>query len=163
VSDDLLKRIEQLSPERRELLEMLMKEKSTEVQTSYVEPRTPVEEALTTIWSQVLGIKQVGIYDNFLELGGDSIQSIQIVAKAHEAGLQFSSNQLFELLTIAELAMVVETIPAPQAEQGSVTVEELRSPITDYQLTDTPSFTPSDFPEAELSQEEFNKLFMNNT
>lgn len=165
MSDDLLKRLEQLSPEKRELLSMLMKEETVGVQTTYVAPRSSVEEALATIWSQVLRIKLVGIHDNFLELGGDSIQSIQVVAKAHEAGLQFSTNQLFEHPTIAELATVVETIPAPQAEHGS-TVKAGRSPgspTAHYQSTDTPSFTPSDFPEAELTQEELNKLFMNNT
>ncbi|MBW4678312.1 MAG: hypothetical protein KME52_31335 [Desmonostoc geniculatum HA4340-LM1] len=120
MSDELLKRIELLSTERRELLEMLMKEESTEVQTNYVAPHTPVEEALATIWSQALGIKQVGIHDNFLALGGDSIQSIQVVAKAHQLGLQFSTSQLFEYPTIAELATVVDTIPVRQAQQEPI-------------------------------------------
>ncbi|MBW4647064.1 MAG: hypothetical protein KME23_29470 [Goleter apudmare HA4340-LM2] len=120
MSDELLKRIELLSTQKRELLEMLMKEESTEVQTNYVAPRTPVEEALATIWSQALGIKQVGIDDNFLALGGDSIQSIQVVAKAHQLGLQFSTSQLFEYPTIAELATVVDTIPVRQAQQEPI-------------------------------------------
>ncbi|MCX7595464.1 MAG: AMP-binding protein, partial [Fischerella sp.] len=139
-------------------LEKSIEEESTAEPTNYVAPRTVVEEALATIWSQVLGIKHVGIHDNFLELGGDSIQSIQVVAKAYEAGLKFSINQLFEHLTIAELAMVVETISVSQEEKRSPT-----SPITHFSSTDTPNFTPSDFPEAELTQEELNKLLMNNT
>ncbi|NJM70750.1 MAG: non-ribosomal peptide synthetase [Scytonema sp. RU_4_4] len=138
--------------------EMLVQEESTAEQTNYVAPRTVVEEALATIWSQVLGIKLLGIHDNFLELGGDSIQSIQVVAKAYEAGLKFSINQLFEHLTIAELAMVVETISVSQQEERSPT-----APITHFSSIDTPSFTPSDFPEAELTQEELNKLLRNNT
>ncbi|NMG08551.1 non-ribosomal peptide synthetase [Brasilonema sp. UFV-L1] len=137
--------------------EMLVQEESTAGQTTYLAPRTAVEEAIATIWSQVLGIQQVGIYDNFLELGGDSIQSIQVVAKAYEAGLKFSTNQLFEYPTIAELTTVIETIPVPQEQQRSPA-----SPITDFLSTETPSFTPSDFPEAELTQEELNKLLMNN-
>ncbi|MDZ8087067.1 MAG: phosphopantetheine-binding protein [Nostoc sp. ChiSLP01] len=153
MSDELLKRIEQLSSEKRELLAMLMQKEGIARQTIYVAPRTPVEEVLATIWSQVLGIPQVGIYDNFLELGGDSIGSIQVVAKAYEAGLKFTTNQLFEYLTIAELAMIVETIAVAQ--------EEL-PPNTHFVSTDTLNFKPSDFPEAELTQEELNKLFMNN-
>ncbi|WP_414584328.1 amino acid adenylation domain-containing protein [Scytonema sp. PCC 10023] len=153
--------------------EMLVQEESTAEQTTYVAPRTVVEEAIATIWSQVLGIQQVGIYDNFLELGGDSIQSIQVVAKAYEVGLKFSTNQLFEYPTIAELTTVIETIPIPQEQQRSRTRRERfalsgssgaspASPITDFLSTETPSFTPSDFPEAGLTQEELNKLLMNN-
>jgi non-ribosomal peptide synthase protein (TIGR01720 family) len=119
MSDDLLKRIDLLSKEKRELLEMLMKE-DTGSQTTYIAPRTPVEEELANIWSQVLGIKQVGIHDNFFELGGDSIQSIQVVAKVNKVGIQLSSNQLFEHPTIAELATVVEINSAPQAQQEPV-------------------------------------------
>jgi amino acid adenylation domain-containing protein len=126
---------------------------SDEEKMAYTAPCTVVEEALATIWSQVLGIGQVGIHNNFLELGGDSIQSIQVAAKAYEAGLKFSINQLFAYPTIAELATVVETITVPQEEVP---------PIAHFLSTDTPSFKPSDFPEAELTQEELNKLFLNN-
>lgn len=115
MSDDILNRVEQLSEAKQELLKMLMQEEST-----YVAPRTPIEEALAKIWSQVLGIKQVGIHDNFLELGGDSIQSIQIVAKAHQLGLKFNNSQLFEHPTIAELTNVIGTIQIPQAQQEQV-------------------------------------------
>ncbi|MBD2498550.1 condensation domain-containing protein [Nostoc sp. FACHB-280] len=119
MSDELLKRIDLLSTEKRELLEMLMKEDIVS-QTTYVAPRTPVEEELANIWSQVLGIERVGIHDNFLELGGDSIQSIQVVAKVNQVGIQLTSNQLFEYPTIAELATVVGINPALQAQQESV-------------------------------------------
>ncbi|MEH2169755.1 MAG: amino acid adenylation domain-containing protein [Nostoc sp.] len=126
---------------------------SDEEKIAYTAPRTVVEEVLARIWNQVLGIQEVGIHNNFLELGGDSIQSIQVAAKAYEAGLKFSINQLFAYPTIAELATVVETISVPQQEVA---------PIAHFLSTDTPNFKPSDFPEAELTQEELNKLFLNN-
>jgi amino acid adenylation domain-containing protein len=69
----------------------------------YVPPRTPAEEILAHIWAQVLGIERIGIHDNFFELGGDSIRSIRIIARAKEAGLQFSVQQLFRYQTIADL------------------------------------------------------------
>ncbi|NEO33288.1 MAG: hypothetical protein F6K36_23260 [Symploca sp. SIO3C6] len=119
MSDELFKRIDLLSKEKRELLEMLMKE-DTVSETTYVAPRTPVEEELANIWSQVLGIERVGIHDNFLELGGDSIQSIQVVAKVNQVGIQLSSNQLFEYPTIADLATVVGINPALQAQQEPI-------------------------------------------
>jgi hypothetical protein len=44
----------------------------TDMEKSFVSPRTPVEEALAGIWCEVLGLKEVGVHDNFFELGGHS-------------------------------------------------------------------------------------------
>lgn len=87
----------------------------------FIEPRNYNEQALVNIWSEVLGVKAIGIHDNFFELGGDSILSIQIVAKAHQIGLNLTSVQIFEYQTIAELALVVKTTQKNLAEQGLVT------------------------------------------
>jgi amino acid adenylation domain-containing protein/non-ribosomal peptide synthase protein (TIGR01720 family) len=77
-------------------------------------PRTEIEEQLVEIWSAVLGLDRVGIHDNFFGLGGDSIQSLQIVARASEAGLHLTARQLFENQTVAEQAAVVSAAaPAP--------------------------------------------------
>ena len=74
-----------------------------DLEESYIAPRTPAEGLLADIWTQVLGIEQVGIHDNFFALGGDSIRSVQIVARARASGLFFSVQQLFRHQTIAEL------------------------------------------------------------
>jgi acyl carrier protein len=47
----------------------------------YVAPRTPVEEQLADIWAQVLGVAQVGVEDDFFELGGDSIRSLGLTSR----------------------------------------------------------------------------------
>ena len=70
----------------------------------YVAPRNEVEKILAGIWQHVLDIEQVGIHDNLFDLGGASIQSIQIVAKANISGLHLSVENIFEYQTIAELA-----------------------------------------------------------
>jgi non-ribosomal peptide synthase protein (TIGR01720 family) len=89
--------------------------------TPYVAPRTPAEALLARIWAQVLGRRQVGIYDNFFsDLGGDSIISIQIIARANQAGLRLTPKQMFEHQTIAALAAVAGSTAAVQAEQGLV-------------------------------------------
>src|SRR6185436_3687950 len=49
-------------------------------------PRTPAEETLAAVWSQVLGGRDVGVNDNFFALGGDSILAIQVVTRAARAG-----------------------------------------------------------------------------
>lgn len=88
---------------------------------SYVAPRNSTEEYLAKIWAQVIGLDQVGIHDNFLELGGDSIMSIQIIARAHQYGLHVTSNQVLEHQTIAKLASLAKTVPIVRAEQEPVT------------------------------------------
>ena len=102
---------------------------SPEWSGTLVPPRTPVEEKLAEIWADVLGLQQVSIHDNFFEVGGDSILSIQIIARANQAGLKFTPKQLFQHQTIAELAEVTGTGEANQAEQGLVTGEVLLTPI----------------------------------
>src|SRR5213078_29269 len=74
----------------------------------YEGPRNEVEGVLAGIWERLLGRQGISIHDNFFALGGDSILSIQLVARAHQVGLRFKVRQLFERQTIAELAAVVE-------------------------------------------------------
>ena len=69
-------------------------------------PVTPSEAVLTLIWSAVLRLDRVSTTDNFFEIGGDSILSIQVIARAREAGLALTPRQLFEHPTIASLASV---------------------------------------------------------
>ncbi|MDB4947764.1 MAG: hybrid non-ribosomal peptide synthase/polyketide synthase [Gemmatimonadetes bacterium] len=84
------------------------------------EPRTETERRLTELWAEVLGVPHVGVHDNFFELGGDSILSIQIIARAGEAGLRITPKQMFMHQTIAELAPLVGTAAAVEAEQEPV-------------------------------------------
>jgi acyl-coenzyme A synthetase/AMP-(fatty) acid ligase len=74
----------------------------------YVAPRNEEEQILAAIWQHVLGIEQVGIYDNFFDLGGASMQSLQIVAKANMYGFRLSVEHIFEYQTIAGLAALIK-------------------------------------------------------
>jgi amino acid adenylation domain-containing protein/non-ribosomal peptide synthase protein (TIGR01720 family) len=95
----------------------------------YVAPRDQVEQLLAGIWSQVLGIPRVGVYDNFFALGGDSIISIQLIARANQLGLRLTPRQIFQHQTIAELAPAAGTTPVAQAEQGLLTGAVPLTPI----------------------------------
>ncbi len=86
-----------------------------------VEPRTAAERILARIWSEVLGVEEVGAHDNFFDLGGDSILVIQILAKAQRAGLRLTPRQMFENQTIAELARAASPVSRTSAEQGLTT------------------------------------------
>jgi non-ribosomal peptide synthase protein (TIGR01720 family) len=82
------------------------------------EPRSAEESSLVEIWSQVLGRKAVGIYDNFFTLGGDSILSIQMISRAARVGLHLTPKDIFAHQTIAELAANTAGRRAVTAEQG---------------------------------------------
>jgi amino acid adenylation domain-containing protein/non-ribosomal peptide synthase protein (TIGR01720 family) len=71
-------------------------------------PATGAERELAEIWKTVLGMERVGPEDNFFQLGGDSILSLQIVARAREAGWRVTPRMLFEHPTLAGLAGAAE-------------------------------------------------------
>ena len=94
----------------------------------FVAPRNAIEQMLAKIWSSVLGIERVGVHDNFFDLGGDSILSIQIIARANQAGLVLSPRQLFQHQTISELATVTGS-GTDSAEQGPITGDVPLTPV----------------------------------
>ena len=83
---------------------------------AYVAPRNEDEQVLANILQEVLGVEQVGIHDNFFDLGGASLQSLQVMAKANEAGIQLTPELLFEYQTIAELVAMYDTLGLSQSK-----------------------------------------------
>lgn len=100
-----------------------------EASSNYRAPTSDDEQTLAEVWQAVLGLPRVGIDDNFFALGGDSIQTIQVVSKAADAGLRVTPRQMFEHQTIAELALVVEPVAKSHIDQGPVTGEIPLTPI----------------------------------
>ncbi len=83
---------------------------SPQRQRVYVEPRSPTEEVLAAIWSEVLNTTRVSVHDDFFELGGHSLLAIRLLAQLREeCQLELSVRQLFEAPTIAGLAAKIET------------------------------------------------------
>jgi amino acid adenylation domain-containing protein len=77
----------------------------------YTAPRTPIEEALGDIWSEALGLKQVGIHDNFFNLGGHSLIATRVVSRIHSVfEIELPLRKLFDSPTIRELAQEIETL-----------------------------------------------------
>lgn len=76
------------------------------LQQHYRAPRTDIEQRLTMIWSDALGLQRIGIDDNYFDLGGDSIIAIHIVARARQAGIDLAPNELFLHQSVAQLAAV---------------------------------------------------------
>ena len=82
----------------------LLSSQKVSAKKEYIPPSDTDQEILAAIWSQVLGVEEIGITDNYFTLGGDSIKSLQITARAQERGLYFSIDDLFKFPTIATLA-----------------------------------------------------------
>ncbi|MFM7150713.1 MAG: amino acid adenylation domain-containing protein, partial [Gemmataceae bacterium] len=85
-----------------------------------VSPRTPTERTLARIWCQVLGLESVGIHDNFFDLGGASIQTVELASRAAEEGLALTPELLFQYQTIAELAEMCAAAAPSQAMDTAV-------------------------------------------
>lgn len=97
----------------------------------FVAPRTATEKALCDIWAGLLKLESVGVHDNFFESGGDSILSIQVIARAKQQGINLTPGQIFEHPTIAQLAAAANisaSVPLI-AEQGRVTGSVKLTPI----------------------------------
>ncbi|MFI5835750.1 amino acid adenylation domain-containing protein [Micromonospora sp. NPDC051300] len=84
-----------------------------EVAVGATRARNPVEETLAGLFAQVLGLPRVGVEDSFFALGGDSILSLQLVARARAAGLRITPRQVFEERTVAGVAAVAEAATEP--------------------------------------------------
>jgi amino acid adenylation domain-containing protein len=73
-----------------------------------VAPRTPVEAAVGAIWREVLGLDEVGMHDNFFDLGGHSLAVSQVIARVTETfHVDLPMRILFEAPTVADLAAAI--------------------------------------------------------
>ncbi|WP_321818500.1 MULTISPECIES: non-ribosomal peptide synthetase [unclassified Paraburkholderia] len=84
-----------------------------------IAPRTPRERTLRDIWQQVLGREIGSVTTNFFAAGGDSILSLQLLARAKEAGLALTPKEIFAHPTIAELALVARDSSAEHRTEAA--------------------------------------------
>ncbi|WP_367127291.1 non-ribosomal peptide synthase/polyketide synthase [Saccharothrix sp. HUAS TT1] len=101
----------------------------------HVAPDGPVEEALAAVWADVLNVPRVGARDNFFTLGGDSILSMQVVARARQAGYRFATRDLFAHQTVASLAPHVSVEDSTAADRAPVVGDVPLTPIQHWFLT----------------------------
>jgi len=79
-----------------------------ELGTPFEAPRTAIEETLSRIWTDVLGLDRVGVHDGFLELGGDSLLAARVVSGVLDAlDVDVPVRALLESPTVATMAVVV--------------------------------------------------------
>jgi len=67
----------------------------TQDPVEFIVPQTPTEKTLAAVWSEVLNLPRVGVTQDFFAIGGDSIRSIQVAARARAAGIPVQLTDLF--------------------------------------------------------------------
>jgi aspartate racemase len=94
------------------------------LEDTFVAPRSPIEEALTGIWTELLRLERVGVNDNFFRLGGHSLLAVRLFAeieKRFKKRLPLSS--LFERPTIQNLASMLSQTRSPNASSSLVAIQ----------------------------------------
>ena len=93
--------------------------KSVTPSTEFAEPRTPNERKLVDIWRQVLGVERIGVDDDFLALGGDSMLAALVIARVREScAAQISLLTIFDHPTIAGLAEIIDRADSDGADSS---------------------------------------------
>jgi amino acid adenylation domain-containing protein len=101
---------------------------------TFTAPRTPVEELLTQIWSDVLKVDKVSIHDNFFDLGGHSLLATQLVSRVRDAfQMDIPLRTLFEKPTVEELAIAIMHHSRKQISENELSgiLNDLESLSTD--------------------------------
>ncbi|WP_039946124.1 non-ribosomal peptide synthetase, partial [Streptomyces sp. NRRL S-118] len=90
--------------------------------TAYEAPATPTEELIAEVWQELLGAEQVGVHDDFFELGGDSLLALRTVSRINALfGTALSPRALFERPTVAGTAAGVEELVLAELEAAAGT------------------------------------------
>ena len=128
----------------------------------YKAPRTKAEEILVSAWESVLGAENVSILDNFFDLGGDSIKSIQVSSRLNQQGYKMEIKDLFQYATIADLSPHIKQNLriADQGEvKGKVSLTPIQHWFFDHITTDQHYYNqavmlhaPEGFQETQLRQ-----------
>jgi amino acid adenylation domain-containing protein len=80
-----------------------------ELENVFVPPRTPLEETLAGLWSDLLGVDRVGVHDNFFELGGHSLLATQLISRVRSTfKVELPLARLFQSPTVAAMAEAIQ-------------------------------------------------------
>ncbi|MBX7222932.1 MAG: amino acid adenylation domain-containing protein [Blastocatellia bacterium] len=102
-----------------------------EMQAGFVPPQTELEQSIAAIWSEVLGLEQIGSNDNFFHLGGHSLLATQLVSRMRlELETEVPLRIVFEAPTVAEMARLIETQTAAGSGQTPVFLAPVERPAT---------------------------------
>ncbi|MCZ8100878.1 MAG: SDR family oxidoreductase [Burkholderiales bacterium] len=80
-----------------------------DLDTEFVEPATDIEHKLAGFWSELLGVKTIGVHDSFFDLGGHSLIAVRLFRMIKKAyAIELPISVLFEAPTVAQCAALIE-------------------------------------------------------
>jgi acyl carrier protein len=96
-------------------------EMTPEREKDFIPPRTPTEKVVEKVWSSLLSLDRVSVHDSFFDLGGSSLLAMQAASRlGKELGIELGVRALFENVTIAELAgLIEETLKGKSSQAGA--------------------------------------------
>lgn len=106
--------------------------------TMQMQPATEKEQALATIWQQVLGVTAVSCADDFFECGGDSIRAIQITSRLYTLGYKLEVQDIFDMPVLAQLAERLRPLsdePDALSTDDEVTADDAYAEISDEEVS----------------------------
>lgn len=100
------------------------------LRVAYAPPESQTEQTIAQIWRELLGVGKIGVHDNFLELGGDSLLAVRLISRLRDAFQQdIPIRLIFEASTVAELAKAIERMGADDPDSE---LEELMNLIEQF-------------------------------
>ncbi len=95
--------------------------------TSFISAATDYEKRIAAIWQDALGIENIGIRDNFFDLGGNSMLGMQVIRQIQKAfGVQVPGVALFEAPTISQLAKYLQPVQEEEEDRETMALIERR-------------------------------------
>lgn len=103
-----------------------------QLQTDFIAPRNEYEQTVADVWQQVLGVNQIGIYDNFFDLGGHSLLVTQVIGRLRDAfKVDLPLSKLFDVPTVAGLAEIVANIKTESDDQERMEILDMLSRLSE--------------------------------
>jgi acyl-CoA synthetase (AMP-forming)/AMP-acid ligase II/acyl carrier protein len=103
----------------------------------YASPETKLHEILAKAWAEELGVKKVGIDDDFFRLGGDSLSSIRLALAIETLlGIELDAASLTEILTVRQLARLIESLPNYDQILNRIAKHAQTAAFTDSRIRD---------------------------
>jgi len=108
--------------ENESSMPMSCKQKRLKLSTEYAAPQDEMEKTFAAIFQQFFGIEPVGIYDDFYELGGDSLKAVQLAALIKKSHIDITFHHLLLYQNIHEICM---NLPQPGKSDADMEAIEL--------------------------------------
>jgi acyl carrier protein len=106
----------------------------SDLHESYIAPRTPIEQSVAQICAQLLGVEQVGVYDDFFELGADSLLATRARSRFYDAfQVEIPLRRLFESPTVSAVAEAIQELQVEQIDEETSRLLEQIEQFTDEQ------------------------------